>query len=224
MEINYLTKDEFYAKAKELEGGHWLPQTLDTRWDYHKRVVELLRSFNIKDAQRVLEMGTMGMTCIKGSHTIDYAERWNFPGKTPNYIHDARVFPWPMPDKKYDVFIALRVFQHLAPVQRECVLEAMRVAKKVIIVVPAEYTSSVHPESKGISYKDFCYFLGGIHPNLYFNTTYGDFYFWDTENPSALDIEEVMKKTEVIKVRQTITELKPGKLRRLVNKLKRLVS
>lgn len=190
--IELLDYNEFAEKVSRMEGGHWTPETIAVRWDYHARVVNLIKALNISVPTSVLEMGTMGVNCVKNGHTIDYAERWDFPGKQPNYLHDARILPWPIEAKQYELFIALRVFQHLVPVQRDCVLEAMRIAKKIIILVPNHYDNDVLPNSKGITYSDFVRFLDGVHPNIYTPTEMGDLYFWDTERPSRLNIESVM--------------------------------
>lgn len=195
----FLTKDEYLEITNKYEGGHWTPETIENRWDYHCRTIELIKSLNIQNSNEVLEMGTMGVSCVKGSDTIDYSERWDFPGKKPTYIHDARSLPWPVKDKQYEVFVALRVFQHLIPCQKECTLEAMRIAKKVIIIVPAKYINKVLPASKGITYDDFTAFLGGVHPNLYIPTAHGHLYYWDTENPSKVNLEQVMEHIAVEK-------------------------
>ena len=115
--INFLTKEKYMSLVKQYEGGHWTPATIDQRWEYHSRVIELVKSLNISRSASILEMGTMGISCVENSDTIDYLDRWDFPGKKPTYIHDARLVPWPIVDKKYEVFIALRVFQHLTPFQ-----------------------------------------------------------------------------------------------------------
>jgi len=197
--LTFLTKDEYLEITKKYEGGHWTSETVDSRWDYHYRTIELIKSLNVRNPNEVLEMGTMGVSCVNGSDTIDYSERWDFPGKKPNYIHDARSLPWPVKDKQYEIFVALRVYQHLTPYQKECTLEAARIAKKVIIIVPAIYINKVLPDSKGITYKDFTGFLGGVHPNLYIPTAHGYLYYWDTENPSKVNLEQVMEHIAVAK-------------------------
>lgn len=181
--------------VKKYEGGHWTPETIDQRWEYHSRVVELVKSLNISSPSSVLEMGTMGISCVDNSDTIDYLERWDFPGKEPTYVHDSRVTPWPIKDKQYEVFIALRVFQHLTPSQKEATKEAMRIARKVIIAVPDFYKNKEIAGSKGITYSEFVDFLGGIHPTLYFSTRDEYIYYWDVENPSTLNLEAVMRQT-----------------------------
>ena len=190
--MKFLQKETYFQKVREMMGEHWTKGSINKRWDYHARVVNLLKSLNLKDSDLILEMGTMGITCTDGSHTIDYAERWDFPGKKPDYLHDARNTPWPIADKKYEVFIALRVYQHLAPKQKEALAEAFRIAKKVIIVVDSYYKNAVVTHSKGISYSDFVNYLGGVHPNIFTQTAQGELYYWDSEKPSNINIENVM--------------------------------
>jgi hypothetical protein len=147
-------------------------------------------------------MGTMGITLVSGSDTIDYMEAWNYQGKSPTYVHDARVLPWPIQDKQYAVFVALRVFQHLAPKQAECVREAMRIAKRVIIVVPRTYTHRTMANSRGISYAEFVQINHGLHPNRYLSTALGDLYYWDTDQPSMVDRRGIS-----VRLRQALSSL-----------------
>ncbi|HQV37362.1 MAG: hypothetical protein IPH00_15230 [Flavobacteriales bacterium] len=193
---DYLTLDEYAQKVKALEGGHWTPHTITARWDYHARVIHLIQALGLDEGKDILEMGTMGVQCVKNGRSMDYVEKWDFPGKNPDLVHDARHLPWPVKDKEYGLFVALRVFQHLTPFQKECTLEVMRIAKKAIILVPATYDNPQIPDSKGIAYSDFVEMLDGIHPNLYTTTRFGNLYYWDTEHPSYMDIEGVMTPQE----------------------------
>lgn len=194
--MEYLTKQDYISIVSGFNAqskGHWSTIT-NERWDYYGRAIGLIKELGLRDPSKIIEMGTMGISCVKGIDTIDYAEQWDFPGKQPTYLHDARQLPWPITDKSYELFIALRVYQHLAPMQKECTIEAMRIAKKVIIVVPPTYNlAEMFPESKGIHYNDFVAFLEGIHPNIYTPTLAGGLYYWDTEAPSTLNLLGVME-------------------------------
>lgn len=218
--IEYLSYSEYSELIKKLEGGHWTQDTVSERWDYFARVVNLIKALDLTDPSRIIEMGTMGISCVKNGHTIDYDKWWDFPGKAPTYLHDAREFPWPINDKSYDLFIALRVFQHLAPVQKESINEAFRIAKKVIIVVPDTYDNHVHPDSRGITYKNFVEFLNGVHPNIFTITSIGSFYYWDSEKPSYLNLEGVMLSQ---KVGGTSSHLNTSFLSKVKRKLKSLL-
>lgn len=225
--IDYLSKEEYIHYVKDKEDGHWTKDTIDNRWDYHYRTIELIKASGVNDSKKVLEMGTMGISCVKGGDTIDYEERWDFEGKNPNYVHDARITPWPIENKKYDVFVALRVFQHLAPAQSQAIKEAFRIAKKILLVIPEKYENPVIPDSKGFSYNDFVAILDGVHPNVYFPTSFGSLFYWDTENPSHLDLETVMKNVKLVtvqkqKAKATITPKSKVKslIKKIVRKLK----
>jgi hypothetical protein len=181
----YITQEEFLKTGNEKINanpmdknnnyvGYW--KDLTDRWSYHKRVIEVLKDKGNNSAS-VLELGSMGISVVKNGHTIDYDKHLNYYQKgQPHYIHDARIVPWPVPTEYYDWFIALRVFHHLSPVQRECFLEAKRIAKNVLIVVPHQL-----PEGGGraLSLDDFETWNDGISPSLVENIgSYGYLYLW----------------------------------------------
>lgn len=58
------------------------------------------------------------------------------PWFEPTYWHDVRFTPWPVHGKRYDLVVALRVWHHLVPLQKESFEEARRIAKRVLIVCP----------------------------------------------------------------------------------------
>jgi hypothetical protein len=105
----------------------------------------------------------MGVSLVKGSHTLDYDasknnKDWVIP-EPPTYVHDARVLPWPIKDGTYELAVALRVFHHLRPFQRQCFAEAKRIADALIIVVPDK---SIHPA--GIDRTDLVEWNDGHEP------------------------------------------------------------
>jgi hypothetical protein len=179
--LQYLTRQELDTLGETIGPGHWDQELMDGRWDYHDRVIAIIRSLSISDPQRILEMGTMGASLVKGSDSLDFDKWWDFPGKRPTYNHDARQLPWPVESGKYELFVALRVFQHLAPVQEQCFLEAKRIARRILLVVPREYRNEVHPHSRGITYGDLLKWNGGAAPTSYLEALYGDLYFWDSD-------------------------------------------
>ncbi|MFM7233855.1 MAG: hypothetical protein ACKOZM_04635 [Flavobacteriales bacterium] len=191
--MTYLSFEQYTELVQKLNGGHWTKATIATRWDYHLKAIELIKSLEAQGSRTVLEMGTMGVKCVAESDTIDFLEKWDFEGKQPTYPHDCRNFPWPVETGSYDVFVSLRVFQHLQPVQKEAFLEAKRIARNVIIVVPRAYNNQLIPDSKPITYKDFLDFNGGVHPNVFLPTKFGDLYLWCADNPSSLNIENLFK-------------------------------
>lgn len=177
-----ITRREFEQRTRALEGGHWTQEMMAARWDYHRQAAELVQELNPAAPSRVLEIGTMGVQVVRGSDTLDYGERWDFPGKEPTFLHDARTTPWPMNDKSYDIVLALRVFQHLVPVQRECLVECLRVGRHVILVVPRAYVNPILPDAKGVTFHEFCEFIDGAYPKRFVETAFGDLYHWDAES------------------------------------------
>ncbi|HTT99484.1 MAG TPA: hypothetical protein VMF58_15660 [Rhizomicrobium sp.] len=135
--IQYLTNELFLENARRHRGGHWA--NAEKRWHYHQRAIEIVQGLSLRSAGEVLEIGTMGASLVIGSDTLDYGVAWPRGPQQATYFHDARVVPWPIEDKKYECLVALRVFQHLVPKQRECFAEAKRVARNVLILVPSQY-------------------------------------------------------------------------------------
>ena len=52
------------------------------------------------------------------------------------YLWDARNTPWPIEDKKYDLFIALQVWEHLGDKQGDAFREVMRISRMAILSFP----------------------------------------------------------------------------------------
>lgn len=178
--IKYLSKESYYKTTKELEGGHWTADSVEARWDYHEKTIAILKKIKPTSESRVLEIGTMGVNCVSGSKTLDNQNQWNYLGKCSDYTIDARLTPWPIEDKQFEVLIALRVFQHLTPNQKEAFKEAVRVANHIIIVVNQTYNNKALPNSKGISTENFIEFFDGVPPCYTEETSLGTLYYWNT--------------------------------------------
>ncbi|MFY4782480.1 hypothetical protein ACOTWN_04615 [Aliarcobacter butzleri] len=185
--IDFLTKEQFFQTAEKIGGKHW--QHLNGRWYYHNQAIEILKSLDIHHPKDVLEMGTVGMQLVANSHTIDFDESWNFMDKNPTYIHDAKITPWPIDNKEYEVFIALRVFQHLQPKQKEAFLEAKRIAKHVILCVPIESNDKISfTKPVGIKLNQLIEWNNGIKPNKIIETRdWGNIYYWDFSDTTQED-------------------------------------
>jgi len=177
--LNFLTRSEYDHVGKKIGGAHWA--SAGSRWEYHKLAGDWAKTLKIDSPDKVLELGTMGMTIVNDSHTLDYDaaannKDWFIDGYNPTITHDLRVTPWPIPDQEYDLLIALRVFHHVKPMQKECFLEAKRIAKSFILVVPA---ADIHP--RGISRDDLVSWNDGIVPDreIRHDGNLGSSYFWD---------------------------------------------
>jgi hypothetical protein len=176
--LQFLTHDLYVTRVQDLGGGHW--GNYKERWKYHRWAVRLLQDNPPERAEDVLEIGTMGISIVTGSHTLDYGAKWHFKGFEPTYRRDAKLMPWPIADKHYHTVIALRVFQHLHPAQRECFLEARRVSHNLLIVVPETYEAVGYGNSFGIPEHQFLEWNNGRPADIVvrFANWIGNLYYW----------------------------------------------
>ena len=178
--MEFLSHAQYLQRTGELGGSHW--KNAPARWAYHEAAISMLREIGLTDPAEVLEMGTMGVSIVPGSDTIDYAEKWNYKGFRPTFLHDARKTPWPVADGAYRAFVALRVYQHLHPVQQACFREARRVARNIVIVAPETYdVPELRDSSRGVPAEDFTAWNDGVPPTLVvrFADWIGNLYFWN---------------------------------------------
>lgn len=101
------------------------------RWNYHATAIRLVES---RKPATLLEIGPSTHPLFRGCDTMDI---WG----TPTYMHDARITPWPIADKAYDVVLALQVWEHLVPDQAKAFTEVVRVAKAAVLSFPYHWTS-----------------------------------------------------------------------------------
>jgi hypothetical protein len=176
--MKLLTRSLYESQTSAISGKHW--EGAHSRWAYHSAAVELVRGLDVKTPGSVLEVGTMGVQIVLGSDTMDYDANlankdWLIAGHKPTIMHDARNIPWPVSDGQYELLIALRVFHHLKPLQRECFAEVCRVARNIIIVVPG---TDVHP--RGIDEDDFIQWNRGVPPTKFIELPgrLGRLFYW----------------------------------------------
>ncbi|MDR1693037.1 MAG: hypothetical protein LBR72_06720 [Oscillospiraceae bacterium] len=109
------------------------------RWAYIQKVIEMVKEINPRS---VLELGPALFTVVKGSDIMRKREvdMWGIPSNTnvTEYLHDATKTPWPV-EKKYDLFIALQVFEHLVDSQAQAFMEVKRIAKSAILSLPYQW-------------------------------------------------------------------------------------
>jgi hypothetical protein len=119
---------------------HW--KEAEGRWDYHNKTGNLLQDIKFK---RVLEVGTMGVKIWNDSDNLEFdsSKEWTMPKKV-KYNHDLNIIPYPIKDKEYDVFIALRVFHHF---RKDFIIESFkeweRVANHIIIAMPDTFNMNI---------------------------------------------------------------------------------
>jgi hypothetical protein len=152
-DITYLTYNDYFANARR--SGQWKSHAL--RWPYHHGALEIIQGLNLNDSRKVLEIGSFGAGLVHGSVRMDLpGTSWEIKQNRTDIKHDARVIPWPFGDREFDLVVTLRVWHHLAPVQREAFLEARRVAKYVLIECPEQEVVGA-----GIPHQKFTEWNGG---------------------------------------------------------------
>ncbi|MEW6235140.1 MAG: peptidylprolyl isomerase [Candidatus Omnitrophota bacterium] len=102
------------------------------RWDYFQKVIEIIHHLPIKT---VLELGPYKRTIVEGADAMDVVDA--LPNLT--YCHNAAETPWPISDDRYDLFIALQVWEHLRGKQKEAFQEVQRIAKMAILSFPLNW-------------------------------------------------------------------------------------
>ena len=104
------------------------------RWAYFSEVVNYLKD---KNFDSIIELGPHKYPIVENCDTLDYDTLYN-----PTYLHDASSIPWPINTRKYDLFIALQVWEHLKNKQ-QAFIEVLRITKKTAILsFPYKWTTS----------------------------------------------------------------------------------
>jgi len=119
-----------YSEFEELRKQD--PYYKKSRWEYLKEVIDIItkESFN-----SVLELGAYKQPIVHRSDIMDVnPDRPNL-----TYLHDATKIPWPVEDSKYDLFIALQVWEHLKDKQKEAFKEVIRISKMAILSFPLNW-------------------------------------------------------------------------------------
>ena len=113
------------------------------RWAYFSEVIKMVEEINPKS---VLELGPALFTVVKNADVMRKPEidRWGVPSnvRSSEYLHDATITPWPI-EKKYDLFIALQVFEHLTDHQKQAFQEVKRIAKYAILSLPYKWDCAI---------------------------------------------------------------------------------
>lgn len=138
--VSYLSEGAYLDNAKRQTQAADLWASAVERWPYHRAAVDLARNnVRLDSARQVLEAGSIGAQIVTDSDTLDVQNNLWRCVDAPTYEHDMRRLPWPIQDARYKLFVALRVWQHLWPVQREAIDEAFRIAEYVLVGAPETY-------------------------------------------------------------------------------------
>ena len=140
------------------------------RWAYFEEVISIVHEIQ---PQSVLELGPSLFTVVNDSDFMYKPEidSWGIPeenSKVNKYAHDATMFPWPIKDKQYDLFIALQVFEHLNDKQCEAFQEAKRISSAIILSLPYKWNcpkdNPHYPEHHMIDEDTIIKWSGGLKP------------------------------------------------------------
>jgi hypothetical protein len=130
-----LTKPEFEAVAKR----HWYYYA---RGRYMSVVAALAGDLiEAHGLQSALEHGPHLRPVIVDADVMDLKAQPDLQILPPErlVLHDATRAPWPIADRQYDLFVALRVFEHLGDAQNAAFREVCRVARHAMISVPIDW-------------------------------------------------------------------------------------
>jgi SAM-dependent methyltransferase len=110
------------------------------RWGYMSAaLLEAARLIEERNLTSALELGAPVRPILIGAHVMDNTMRPEFDTSIPSTVHDATVVPWPFPDRSFDLFIALQVFEHLRDRQPEAFREVRRIARHAILSLPIDW-------------------------------------------------------------------------------------
>jgi hypothetical protein len=87
-----------------------------------------------------LELGPHRRPLIIGADVMERRPPVGLEDVGTILVHDATQVPWPIPDRTYDLFVALQVFEHLVGHQADAFLEVRRVARHAIVSLPVDWT------------------------------------------------------------------------------------
>lgn len=118
--------------AKEIKELSYKDPYYAPRVGYLNAVIDILSKIKFSSA---LELGPYHQPIIKSAHTMDRADF----GTPPTYIHNACKFPWPIENNKYDLFMALQVWEHLEGNQQKAFMEVMRISRKALLSFPYKW-------------------------------------------------------------------------------------
>jgi hypothetical protein len=101
------------------------------RWDYFEKTIEMAKG---ESPQTILEIGPNLIPLFPKADIMDINNL-----RSRYYRHDATKVPWPISDSKYDLVIALQVWEHLRDKQKQAFAEVKRVSKAAILSFPYKW-------------------------------------------------------------------------------------
>lgn len=133
----FLNYNEYRKKVTLLNDKYW-NDTFKGRWVYMEPVIKELEKISPETA---LELGSYKISLMDFSDSMGLDEKYFDPENKKNkgYVLDARKTPWDIYNKKYDVFIALQVLEHLSPNQSSVFSEIQRISRYCILTLPYKW-------------------------------------------------------------------------------------
>jgi hypothetical protein len=139
--LTYLTHKSFLEKVDASNSKYW-QEGKNYRWQYMGYCIEQLKTI-CPDDSKLIEAGTSGMPLSDRSYLFEFPK------------HNLDIFPYmtcgsesgdlcgTIPDKYFDCFVALQVWEHLDN-QERAFKEVMRISKSAILSFPYMW-----PKGKG---------------------------------------------------------------------------
>jgi len=110
------------------------------RWNYMAAAADeagrLIEGGHLRSA---IELGPHIQPLIVGADVMDLRANDELVSYGQVVVHDATKVPWPIEDRRYDLFVALQVFEHLKDKQPDAFREVRRVARNAIISLPIDW-------------------------------------------------------------------------------------
>ncbi len=106
------------------------------RWDYFKEVINIIKKLDVKS---ILEIGPGLLPIVKNADILlnPTDDHFGKPAETDNrIIYDITKKEWPIESKKYDLVIALQVWEHLDNKQSRAFRELRRISRRAILSFP----------------------------------------------------------------------------------------
>lgn len=129
----YLTHTSYLKKIKKLNSKYW-NEGASYRWQYMNFVILTMQNAGYKN---IIEAGASGMPLNDESYLFDYPK--HDLDYTP-FIMDCNGDEIKIPEKFFDCFVALQVFEHLKN-QAQTFKEIKRISQNAILSFPYKWKS-----------------------------------------------------------------------------------
>lgn len=148
--MNPITREEFVLRTAGIDYYR------ADRWHYYAaagRIVERLAP------DSVLEIGPYLVGLVPGADTMDMLS-----GLAPAFHRNAGDVPWPIESGRYDLLVALQVWEHLDGRQQQAFQEARRVARNVLLSFPYLWDCPADPVHHAIDDERIREWTCGVEP------------------------------------------------------------